>query len=163
MGEKIARITTSSLVAKGWSLLRAGPYSQGLVVEAAASLAAARAMLAVQPFSRVAKQLGTFSAPDGLPVASAAGRSLGAARLARKIGWAVRATAPWMPFRAVCLEQAIAARAMLRRRGIESVLHLGAGPDGSRMLSAHAWLEAAGIRVTGYPVASHLTEVGRFS
>ncbi|WP_416366352.1 lasso peptide biosynthesis B2 protein [Sphingomonas aurantiaca] len=30
-----------------------------------------------------------------------------------------------MPFRTLCLQQAIAARTMLARRGIDSVLHLG--------------------------------------
>jgi transglutaminase-like putative cysteine protease len=132
-----------------------------LVVEAIASLAAARLILARQPFSRVAAKLGTFSAAG--PVLSQEDLPARGTRVAREIGWAVRAAAPWMPFRAVCLEQAIAARAMLRRRGIPSALHLGAGPDESHDLAAHAWLDAGGAKVTGYPVAPNIVEIGCFT
>jgi hypothetical protein len=41
---------------------------------------------------------------------------------------------------AVCLPRALAAQAMLRRRGIASRLCLGAARDG-KSLSAHAWVE----------------------
>jgi transglutaminase-like putative cysteine protease len=41
---------------------------------------------------------------------------------------------------AVCLPRALAAQAMLRRRGIASRLCLGVARDG-RSLSAHAWVE----------------------
>ncbi len=45
---------------------------------------------------------------------------------------------PWM--RAVCLPKAIAAQAMLRRRGVGGHLCLGAGRKEGE-LAAHAWLE----------------------
>jgi hypothetical protein len=45
---------------------------------------------------------------------------------------------PWM--QAACLPRALAAQAMLRRRGVPSRLCLGVARDGQK-LSAHAWLE----------------------
>jgi hypothetical protein len=45
---------------------------------------------------------------------------------------------PWM--QALCLPRALAAQAMLRRRGVGSRLCLGAGRDNGA-LAAHAWIE----------------------
>lgn len=147
---------------KAWTFVRLGPRRQALALEASASLAIARLTLAIHPFSRVAQRLGPFSSSRSDPTAGPSAPSPNDARVAREIGWAVRAVAPWMPFRAVCLQQAMAARAMLRRRGIGSTLHLGAGPDGRQELSAHAWLDCAGAPVTGFPVEPHIAEIGRF-
>ncbi len=77
-------------------------------------------------------------------------------RVAR-IGAAVRAVARWLPFRAKCLEQAIAARAMLRRRGIVSVLRLGVVGGDVRLL--HAWLDTCSGGVTGYPLPPSTVEI----
>ncbi len=41
------------------------------------------------------------------------------------IRWAIGAFASWLPFRTLCLQQAIVACTMLEPRGIGSVLHLG--------------------------------------
>ena len=82
--------------------------------------------------------------------------------LAREIGWAVTRTARYVPFKAVCLPQAMAAQFMLRRRKIASVMHFGAGKGVDKALDAHAWLDAAGVEVTGYPVAPHLAEIACF-
>lgn len=145
-----------------WSFARAGPRRQALVIEAIASLASARLMLAAHPFSRTARELGPFSPVGG---ATSGGQDFSSreARIVQDVRWAIHCVAPRMPFRAVCLQQAVAARAMLRRRGVTSVLHLGAGRDESGELAAHAWLDAAGTRVTGYPIAPHIVEIGCFT
>ncbi|WP_156359781.1 lasso peptide biosynthesis B2 protein [Sphingomonas sp. Leaf28] len=70
--------------------------------------------------------------------------------------------APWMPFRTLCLQQAIAARTMLARRGINSVLHLGVRDPTDTALETHAWLDVGGLNVTGYPIDPALIEVGHF-
>ena len=66
-----------------------------------------------------------------------------------RIAWVVPRVAARMPFRSDCLVQALAAQAMLSRRGIASRVHLGArkGPGGG--IEAHAWLTAGGRTVTG--------------
>lgn len=140
-----------------------GPRRQLLVAEASACMAIARLHLALYPFSRVAKGFGAFVPPDD-PRVLARGAPAGEdqARTAKAVGWAVRTAAPWMPFRSVCLQQAMAAHAMLKRRGIASAMHFGAGKSAEKPIDAHAWLDAAGVKVTGYPVASNLREIGCF-
>jgi hypothetical protein len=140
-----------------------GPRRQLLVVEACASMFVARVSLAIFPFRRIARGLGAFVPPtDPRVLAQAEDAPVEQVRVARAVGWAVRSSAPYMPFRAVCLQQAIAAQAMLRRRGIASVMHFGAGKSDDKPIDAHAWLDAAGVKVTGYPVAATFSELGCF-
>ena len=70
--------------------------------------------------------------------------------------------ARYVPFKAVCLPQAMAARVMLKRRGVKSVMHFGAAKGTDKPLDAHAWLDAAGVEVTGYPVAENFAEIACF-
>jgi hypothetical protein len=147
------------------TLARAGPRQALLVAEAAASMLVARVSLAIHPFSKVAHGFGTFVSPsDPRVLAHAPGHAVEPERaaLVREIGWAVRSIAPFVPFKSVCLQQAMAAHAMLRRRGIASAMHYGAGRGETRPLEAHAWLDAGGVRVTGYPIAPHIHEIGCF-
>ena len=83
-------------------------------------------------------------------------------RTAEEVGWAVTRAARHVPFRAVCLPQAMAARVMLKRRGVASVMHFGAAKGEVKPLDAHAWLDAAGVEVTGYPVARNFSEIACF-
>ncbi len=145
------------------TLARAGPRRQVLVIEAILRLAVARVAVATLPFRRVARPLGAFVSPGDPRITDAArAATAGDAALARDVGWAVQAAARWMPFRAVCLQQALAAHAMLLARGVVATMHLGTGTGDDTGMSAHAWLDAAGVKVTGYPIASHLTEIGCF-
>jgi hypothetical protein len=48
----------------------------------------------------------------------------------------------------ICLVKSIAARFMLQRRGIGSVLYLGLRFEEGKKLSAHAWLMSEGIYIT---------------
>lgn len=70
------------------------------------------------------------------------------AALARAVGDAVTVAARHVPWNAVCLPQAIAAKAMLARRGQASVVHFGAARSGGE-LTAHAWLTAGDEIVVG--------------
>lgn len=134
-----------------------------LAVEAALCLLAARLALFFFPFPRLAGRLGTFVAPSDPRVAQAERDALpGQALVIREIGWAVTRVARHAPFRAVCLPQAMAAQTMLRRRGLPSIMHFGAGPGLEKPLETHAWLDAAGVEVTGYPIAPNLAEIGCF-
>jgi hypothetical protein len=69
-----------------------------------------------------------------------------------RIGWAVIVAADHLPTSMTCLVQALAADAMLRRRGFASELRLGVRlhRSGSDSLEAHAWVECDdGIVVGG--------------
>jgi hypothetical protein len=82
--------------------------------------------------------------------------------IAEEISWAVTRAARYAPFRALCLPQAMAAKLMLERRGIPSALHFGARRGQCKPIDLHAWLDAAGVEVAGYPIAKTFTEVGCF-
>lgn len=154
---------SGNILRKMKTLANVGQHRQLLVAEACAAMLAARVTLLVLPFPRVARRLGEFVAPADPRVAQrAAATTPDQAAQARAIGWAVRSAAPFMPFRSVCLQQAMAAQAMLRRRGIASVMHFGASPSDARAIDAHAWLDAAGVKVTGYPIPRDMGEIACF-
>ena len=72
-------------------------------------------------------------------------------RLPRKAARVVRRVARHVPFPAVCLPQAMALQWMLRRRGVESRLVLGARRGARRQgLDFHAWLIVGGECVIGW-------------
>jgi len=134
-----------------------------LVIEAATWLLLARLALVLIPFPKLARRLGTFVPPNDARAVQA--KSKGAqqsVRLAEEVGWAVTRAARYVPFKAVCLPQAMAARIMLKRRGVASVLRFGAARGESKPFDAHAWLDAAGVEVTGYPVANTFSEIACF-
>jgi hypothetical protein len=41
-------------------------------------------------------------------------------------------------------------------------MHFGAARGADTPLDAHAWLDAAGVEVTGYPLAGNFTEIACF-
>jgi hypothetical protein len=136
---------------------------RALLAEAVACLLAARLALYFIPFPRLARRLGAFVPPsDPRVIQAGAWTAPARAQLAEDIGWAVTRAARYVPFKAVCLPQAMAARVMLKRRGVKSVMHFGAAKGTDKPLDAHAWLDAAGVEVTGYPVAHGFTEIACF-
>jgi len=140
-----------------------GRRRRALVVEAVACLLLARLGLIFIPFPKLARRLGDFVPPsDPRAAAARAKGGQAAAALAEEIGWAVTRSARYVPFKAVCLPQAMAARMMLERRGVGSVMHFGAAKGDEKPLDAHAWLDAAGVKVTGYPVAEKFAEIACF-
>lgn len=126
------------------------------VAEAVACLALARIAVILLPFRVLAPRLGARHAETP----ATAGRE----PAPRGVAWAVAAAARRSPWRSGCLEQAIAAKAMLRRRGVESTLYLGVARD---PLAAHAWLRVGDLNVTGgrdvsrYAVVASFTDTDR--
>jgi hypothetical protein len=134
-----------------------------LLVEAVTWLLLARLSLIFVSFPKLARYLGTFVAPtDARALRAKSENPHDHAHLAEEIGWAVTRAARHVPFKAVCLPQAMAARVMLKRRGVDSVLHFGARIGQDKPIDAHAWLDAAGVEVTGYPVANTYAEIACF-
>jgi Transglutaminase-like superfamily len=140
-----------------------GNRRRALLAEAVACLLTARLALVFVPFPRLARHLGTFVPPTDARVAAAqTATRQDQVQRAEEIGWAVTHAARYVPFKAVCLPQAMAARVMLKRRGVNSVMHFGAAKGQDKPLDAHAWLDAAGVEVTGYPVAENFAEIACF-
>jgi hypothetical protein len=134
-----------------------------LIVEAAVWLVVARLALIFVAFNRLAPYLGTF-VPASDPRAQERGDQVSDfdSRRAEDVGLAVAWSAARVPFKAVCLPQAMAARFMLRRRGISSSLFFGTVIVSGTSMETHAWLHAGGVKVTGYPVAKRFTPIGCF-
>ena len=64
------------------------------------------------------------------------------------VAWAIRIGARKLPWHSSCLTRALAARMMLRRRGVESTLIVGVASDAAGF-RAHAWLISGGGTVCG--------------
>lgn len=65
------------------------------------------------------------------------------------IGLAVRRGSRYLPLDCMCLVQAMASTAMLRSRGIKSVVYLGVSKDEDQGLVAHAWVKNGSNFVVG--------------
>ena len=129
-----------------------------LLLEAAFWLVVARLAVVFVYFPRIARRIGRLHAPADLQADLSQERAV-----AREISWAIDRSARLLPVRLVCLPQALAAWQMLRLRGIWSRVHFGATrPEGSTLIT-HAWVDACGIEVTGYPEAHHCVEIGFFA
>jgi len=137
-------------------------HHRALLIEALGWLVLARLALIFIPFRRLARYLGTFVQPTDARTSQSSTSSHNDIRVAEEVGWAVTRAARHLPFEAVCLPQAMAARIMLKRRGVSSVLHFGAKLGQDRPIDAHAWLDAAGVQVTGYPVEKTFAEIACF-
>ncbi len=81
---------------------------------------------------------------------------------ARAVGRMIARVERRLPWKSNCLVEALAARAMLRRRRIASVLHFGVTRSEGR-LTAHAWLEAGEGCVCGGREAAGFTHLAGFT
>lgn len=110
------------------------------LARAAAWVPLTRAALLVVPWRRLS------SAFEAVPV-----RYNGAPNWeqARAAVWAVEAVSRRALRDRPCLTQALVARHLLRRRGVETTLEIGAVRDGAGDVVAHAWLERDGRVVLG--------------
>jgi len=66
----------------------------------------------------------------------------------QKVAWAVTVAGRWIVPDRPCLTQALAARIILRRRGVDTILRIGVKKE-DRQLAAHAWLEKGGRVIVG--------------
>ncbi len=119
-----------------------------LAVEALTLMAISRTVLALLPF-RIAMRRFGLRLDHGIEMAADEEEKVAASPAVLLVGDAVRRAASVSPFRAVCLQQAIAAALMLRRRGHAVQVHFGVARDQDGNLIAHAWCRCQGKLVTG--------------
>jgi hypothetical protein len=120
---------------KTLSLRRSALLMVALAVLAVTSLA-----LKLVHFKRIAAWLNRRR-HRGLPSSDLA--------LADDIGWAVRVAARRVPFRALCLEQALAAALLTNHLRLPATLYLGVASGADGGLDAHAWLSVQSRIITG--------------
>jgi hypothetical protein len=111
-----------------------------MFLHAALWLAAARMMLLVMPFRKLAARLSSKGEAE-VGVADE--------ELLRRIGTAVGAAAGNVPWRSDCFPQAIAGHMLLRHHGYRSTIHLGVERGSGDGLKGHAWLTSGDAVVTG--------------
>jgi hypothetical protein len=119
------------------------PAERRLLVGTAGLLATVRVGLWVLPFRWVHGAVSVF----GRRARSRDGN----APPVERIVWAVGAASTLVP-RATCLVRALAAQALLARRGYASELRLGVSGGLGRTFEAHAWIERNGRVLVGGPV-----------
>jgi hypothetical protein len=116
-----------------WNRWRALPMTKKLLLlEAFAMLLAARCSLALLPVRWIFRWLKR-------PLHK--GTRTTNSEMVERIRWAVLSVARYGPLSFVCFPQALAAHAMLRRRGISSIMHYGVRRSADRRMRAHTWLE----------------------
>jgi hypothetical protein len=126
-----------------------------LLVEATVALSVAGLRLSVTSFARIASGLGRHMDESADAVDAAA------LKQAARVRWAVETVARHLPWKPVCLPQALAAKRMLQRRGIASTLYLGVDP--AKQLDAHAWVRVGRMIVTGGPREDRFAVVSTFT
>jgi hypothetical protein len=114
-----------------------------LLAEALLWLTAARLLMSILPFRRVAALLGLKESRR--PSQS---RPVDSATLAA-VGWVIPALAQHLPWSSTCLVRALAGARLMHRRDVPVTLHLGARSTGDGTLLAHAWLSAGGRILLG--------------
>ena len=143
-----------------WSLvefLRLPNAKRQILVEAAICLSIARIAIMALPFPWIVPFLGqnmTVSLDTTEPEHS---------DLIKQVSWAVRTASRRLPGKASCLARAIAAKRMLRRRGVQSTLYLGIGKDGDGKLRAHAWLRSGNVIASGARGMVSFTVISTFA
>ena len=120
---------------------------QWMAAEALATLAVARGILAFLPFTRAMACLGLRPSFEdaGAQQETCVNRMV----IVDAVQRAMRRASKVAPFRAVCLQQAVAASLMLRRRGMVVEVHFGVAKDSIGAVNAHAWSVCMGTIITG--------------
>jgi len=143
------------------AFVHAETYPRRLIVEAAFELVRAR-MLTRGSARSFTKELGTLLLEERSPGPMAEPKNAEAVRL----GALVSAVGSAAPFRARCLQQSIALRQMLSRRGIPAVVHLGIARDRAQRAgtddAAHAWVSVGARVVSGGGALENYATVARF-
>lgn len=133
------------------TLLHMSTSERWLICEAAFMLGLARLIVLIVPFRIIAPLLRHGSAKVSCDQ-----------KMRRAVRQAITVAARNVPWNVVCLPQALAAKAMLARRGYGSTFHLGATVDCDGKLIAHAWLVADGEVVVGAAGMPGMVSLARF-
>lgn len=135
------------------------PFSdKWLVVQATFVLGASRLAIRLLPYSRLERIMGERSTESAATVTPTE------LQRARRVAWAIRRVSSHTPWKSNCFPQALTAKILLRRRGIESTLYLGAAfKSGGEGLRAHAWSRCGRFYLTGGNSASQFGAVISYS
>jgi hypothetical protein len=126
-------------------------------------LGLSRALILVVPFRTLAPRLGNAQGTAAnVPLLTPAQEAR-----ARAIGRTIRLAARYTPWTSNCFPQAVVARTMLGMHGIPYAIHFGLKPERRdavpAAMTAHAWVVAGRVPVTGGQSFHRYTVVGVFA
>jgi hypothetical protein len=127
-----------------------------LLLEALASLGLARLAILLLPFRWLIPLLGQQQHETPAAETPAFHPTL------QTVARAMAVTSRYTPWESACLVQAIAAKLMLKRRGIPSTLYLGVAKENNRLM-AHAWLRSGAFMLTGGAGRQRFTIISTFA
>lgn len=120
---------------------------QTLFFESIWHLAFIKILLLRYPFNAVAKRYDLELLISQEPKSNQDMKTL------KQIRWAISRASTIIPWRSVCLDQALSAQQMLASREIRGILYMGVSkeddPNKNKALKAHAWLKCGDFFVTG--------------
>jgi hypothetical protein len=122
-----------------------------LLLESVLLLAAARVVVRLVPFRIYSRVMGRDAESADAPAPEAVHR----------VSRAIESVSGHVPWRSKCLEQALAAKVMLRGRGISNTLYVAVAREVA--LEAHAWVRSGDVYVTGQAEFDRYTIVARFA
>ncbi|WP_085635209.1 lasso peptide biosynthesis B2 protein [Marivita geojedonensis] len=142
--------------------LRTPRHRKALLIEAAAALLLGR-FLTLFPMRLHTRVLGLPMRETSLflPIAQIG--------VAMRVSSAVQRASMVVPFKAVCIEQTLATRLLLKRRGIPTTAYFGVHRDAEKRTSdpdgfnAHAWLRAGERVIIGGPDVSEYLPLAKFA
>ena len=128
-------------------LRKVGVRGAMLLAEAAFMLALSSAAIAMAPFSKIAgflsrRHVKSARLPEDEQSVLRSGR------------WAVEAAARRLPWKTLCFQKGLAFHLMMRRRGIDTLLHYGVAQNKEKGIQAHVWISHAGRGLIGSDVAA---------
>ncbi|MEO1623264.1 MAG: lasso peptide biosynthesis B2 protein, partial [Cyanobacteria bacterium J06632_3] len=141
------------------TVLKQPPFTLLWFAPVSILLGISRALVLTLSFKRIVSQLGHNAGNrPAIPLLSPTQE-----QRAQQIGQVVRLAAKYAPWQANCFAQAITARLLLGLYGIPYSLYFGLAREGDvSNMSAHAWVAAGRVRVTGGYSFGHYTVVGCF-
>ena len=110
-----------------------------------------------RPFNSYAKKFGVAQCETLKSEMTSRQHELNAIRLA------LRVVPHYLPWKSVCLDQAMAAQRMVVRRGIQSTLYFGMARVEDQSLMAHAWLRSGNKWIVGYQPNMIYSIVGAYA
>ena len=126
--------------------------------EALFFLCVARLAVATLPFAMLMRWFGVVDLENSPDVEARLSRAQ--TRIALGVQYIIARWVRLLPVEMGCLPQAMAGRAMLRRRRLPTRISLGVPKHGG--LPAHAWLEAGNIPITGTAISDIYAPIAHF-
>lgn len=118
-------------------------------------LHAMKFVILFMPFKKIASKIGTLQKETPIEEITSSDLEI----VWRSIHRAIRFTL----YKSVCYDQALAAKIMLKRRGLAATLYFGLAKDERDTMIAHAWVRCGNKIVTGKAGMERFTVVACFS